>query len=359
MRFAEVQPNTRVRELMTPRSRLHVCVVQKNEGELTPERVRTLLQQHRLEKLPLVDAQDNIKGLITSRDFYHSIANPHASHDKRNRLLVGAAIGVKTGDIERALALVEAGCDCIVVDVAHGHSVLAMTQVRELRKLSSVDIIAGNVATGDGALALVDCGADAIKVGVGPGSICTTRIVTGCGVPQLSALFDVANKMRAAHKKTPIIADGGVKTSGDITKALAAGAHTVMLGSMLAGTDESPGVVLTKGGRKVKLVRGMAGISANLSNRERQQMKKDDIFDVVPEGVEGSRWLPWMFFAHSPLCFFSSSCVPRTCARHYQGPGGRSCQRHQLLRRPQHPRAAGQRAVCSHHRRRAQGVACA
>jgi IMP dehydrogenase len=248
-----------------------------------------MLQENRLEKLPLVDKDWNIFGLITSRDFYHALNNPHASHDRFQRLIVGAAIGVKSGDMERALALCEAGVDCLVVDVAHGHSALAMNQVKELKRAiggRQVDIIAGNVCTGKGAMDLIACGADAIKVGVGPGSICTTRIVTGCGVPQLSALFDVANTLKEAKVRVPIIADGGVKTSGDITKALAAGAQTVMLGNLLAGTDESPGIVITKNGRKIKLIRGMAGISANLSNRERQSMKKDDIFDVVPEGVE-------------------------------------------------------------------------
>ena len=276
-----------VREFMTPKSQLRVATVSKTD-EVTPHQAKQLMQDFRVEKLPLVDKHWNIKALITSKDVYHYLNNPYSTHDKNHQLLVGAAIGVKDGDLHRAMKLVEAGVDCIVVDVAHGHSDLAMDQVRLLRKTipNEVDIIAGNVATGDGAMDLVTCGADAVKVGVGPGSICTTRIVTGCGVPQLSAILDVANTFKRENVKIPIIADGGIKTSGDITKALAAGANTVMLGNLLAGTEESPGQTLVKNGKKIKIIRGMAGYGANLSNREKQQMKKDDIFDVVPEGVE-------------------------------------------------------------------------
>lgn len=287
LRFVEENDARKVRDLMTPKQKLRVHV-EKSGKRMTPEEAQKLMQENRLEKLPLIDEQWNIRGLITSRDLYHYLNNPYATHDKNHQLLVGAAIGVKDGDLERALRLVDAGVDCIVVDIAHGHSDLAMKQVKALRKHlpKTVDIIAGNVATGAAAVDLVECGADSVKVGVGPGSICTTRIVTGCGVPQLSAILDVATELKKAGSDVPIIADGGIKTSGDITKALAAGAHTVMLGNLLAGTEESPGQTLVKNGKKVKIIRGMAGYGANISNREKQQMKKDDIFDVVPEGVE-------------------------------------------------------------------------
>jgi IMP dehydrogenase len=197
--------------LQTPKSRLKVAVLEPGQT-LTPDEAKTQLQQYRLEKLPLVDRDWRVRGLITARDLYHYLNNPFSSHDRNHQLLVGAAVGVKSGDLDRAIRLVEAGVDCLVVDVAHGHSQLCMDQVRLLRRAlgqSHVDIIAGNVATGRGALDLVNCGADAIKVGVGPGSICTTRIVTGCGVPQLSAILDVAAVLNPL--KIPFIADGGIK----------------------------------------------------------------------------------------------------------------------------------------------------
>merc|ERR1712137_1355738 len=225
-----------------------------------------------------------LAGLITSRDIINSTQRPHASWDSKGRLLVGAAVGVKEGDIERAEALVEAGADVIVVDIAHGHSDLAVNAIRALKeRIPNVDVIAGNVCTAEGTRDLIEAGADGIKVGVGPGSICITRIVTGCGVPQLTAVIECANE--ALKYGVPVIADGGIRTSGDIVKALAAGASTVMLGSLLAGTDESPGKTLVKGGKKVKVVRGMAGYGANMSKNKRTT-GKDDIFDMVPEGVE-------------------------------------------------------------------------
>jgi len=200
------------------------------------------------------------------------------------RLLVGAAIGVKEGDLERAVALVEAGADVIVIDIAHGHSDLAVKATADLKaRLPDVQVIAGNVATAEGARALINAGADAIKVGVGPGSICTTRLVAGCGVPQFTAVVDCAEE--AFKHGVPVMADGGIRTSGDISKAIAGGASTVMLGSLLAGTDESPGKTLVKNGKKVKVVRGMAGYGANMSKNTRTT-GKDDIFDMVPEGVE-------------------------------------------------------------------------
>ncbi len=211
LRFSKDDDAALVGEVMTPKSRLKVAVLAPGQS-LTPDEAKAQLQEHRLEKLPLVDKDWRVRGLITSRDLYHYLNNPFSSHDRNHQLLVGAAVGVKSGDLDRALQLVEAGVDCLVVDVAHGHSQLCMDQVRLLRRSlgrAEVDIIAGNVATGRGALALVECGADAIKVGVGPGSICTTRIVTGCGVPQLSAVLEVAAALNPL--KIPFIADGGIK----------------------------------------------------------------------------------------------------------------------------------------------------
>ena len=292
LRFAsDHNGSTTVADLMTPLKRIVRLTVA--DGQMpTFQQAQEMLQKHRLEKLPLVDAQGKVKGLITSRDLFHYNSNKHSSHDANHQLLVGAAVGVKAGDTERATRLVEAGVDCIVVDVAHGHSSLCIEQVQALRKImpSHVDLIAGNVATGEGALALAEAGADGIKIGVGPGSICTTRKVTGAGVPQLSAILDVRAALKAnGYADLPCMADGGITTSGDITKALAAGADTVMLGSLLAGTDESPGLIITKNNRKVKIVRGMAGFGANISNQERNQGSIDrDIFDVVPEGVEAT-----------------------------------------------------------------------
>lgn len=269
-----------VKEVMTGRDRLVV-----GHGELSHEDAMQLMRQHKLEKLPLVDEQFRPTGLITAKDIRSRLQSPHRTLDSTGRLRVGAAVGVKEEDVERAHALVEAGCDVLVIDIAHGHSDLGIEATANLkRELPNVDVVAGNVCTYEGARALCEAGADGIKVGVGPGSICITRIVTGCGVPQLTAVFDSA---RAAREfDVPVIADGGVRTSGDITKALAAGAETVMLGNMLAGTDESPGKVLVKGGKQVKVVRGMAGYGANMSKREKTT-GRDDVFDLVPEGVEG------------------------------------------------------------------------
>jgi len=215
----------------------------------------------------------------------YKMQRPYASLDSKGSLMVGAAVGVKPGFLDRAAALVKAGVDVLVVDIAHGHSDLAINATKQLKeKFPNVDVISGNVATAEGTKALIEAGADGIKVGVGPGSICITRDVTGCGVPQLTAVMDCARE--ASKYGVPIIADGGVRKSGDITKAIAIGASTVMLGSLLAGTDESPGNTIIKGGKKVKVIRGMAGYGANIAKNQRDKEKEKDPYDLIPEGVE-------------------------------------------------------------------------
>lgn len=278
----------RVSDIMTPFERLVVA-----GPDVTTEEAAQLLKNARVEKLPLVDEQRKVCGLITAKDLLNHTHRPYASLDAKGRLLVAAAIGVREDDVDRAALLVAAGVDALVIDVAHGHSTICIDQVKRIKaKFPETDIVAGNVATAQGVIDLAAAGADAIKVGVGPGSICTTRIVTGCGVPQLTAVMDAV--AAAKPLKIPIIADGGIRTSGDIVKALATGASTVMLGSALAGTDEAPGNVLVKDGKKVKVVRGMAGFGATISRREHQVQggpgaapdKRGDVFDTVPEGVE-------------------------------------------------------------------------
>jgi IMP dehydrogenase len=279
-------PNTTTKEMMTPRERL----VTSTNPNLAVEECSALMLKHRISDLPIVDENFKLVSLMTAGDVRKLTKMRNANTDKLGRLRVGAAIGVKRGDIDRAVALVEAGADLIVVDIAHGHSALCVDMVKALKAnavTANIDVVAGNVATGEAAQALIDAGADGLKVGVGPGSICITRIVAGAGVPQLTAInevFKVANP-----RGIPIIADGGVKSSGDISKAIGAGADTVMLGNMLAGTEESPGHVLVKDGRKVKVVRGMAGIGANVSKASREKSSEEaDVFAaLVPEGVEG------------------------------------------------------------------------
>jgi IMP dehydrogenase len=272
-----------VQEVMTPRERL---VVAPSDEPL--DAARLALHAHRIEKLPLVDHQDHVVGLITAQDIIKLQEHPNATKDSKGRLRVGVAVGVRTPDLERAQLCVEAGADVLVVDIAHGHSDHVIAMTRQLKKLfPSIPLIAGNVAIAQGVRDLVEAGADAIKVGVGAGSICTTRIVTGFGVPQLTAILDCA---QVGHElNIPIIADGGIRTSGDITKALAAGASTVMLGSALAGTEESPGPEVIRGGRRFKVVRGMASLSANIARKEIEIMGEvdpDEWEAIVPEGVE-------------------------------------------------------------------------
>jgi IMP dehydrogenase len=261
---------------------------------ITPEEARRVLHENRLEKLPVIDENGRFVGLITAQDLIKHEQHPHASKDERSRLRVGAAIGVQTHDLERAGALLDAGADVLVLDIAHGHAEHCIQMVKSLRAdYPKAQIIAGNVASIDGARDLAEAGADAIKVGIGPGSICTTRIVTGFGVPQLTAIIDSVAGVREAGSEIPVIADGGIRTSGDIVKALAAGASTVMIGSMFAGCEEAPGSPVIRDGQKVKVVRGMASLGAAMSRKERERDVQDESAEsqqdwdkVVPEGVE-------------------------------------------------------------------------
>jgi IMP dehydrogenase len=272
-----------VASLMTPRERL--IVASKDE---TLDAARLTLHTHRIEKLPLVDVDNRVVGLITAQDIIKLQEHPQATKDLKGRLRVGVAIGVRSSDVDRLAGCVEAGADAIVIDIAHGHADHVIEMVRRCKhEFPATPVIAGNVATATGVLDLAEAGADAIKVGVGSGSICTTRIVTGFGVPQLTAISDCAE---TGHKYgIPIIADGGIQTSGDITKALAAGASSVMLGNLLAGTEESPGAAIIRDGRRYKVVRGMASLSANVARKEIEQQGEidpDEWEKVVPEGVE-------------------------------------------------------------------------
>lgn len=271
--------------LMTPAGRMVMAL-----DDTSLEEARRILHEHRLEKLPLVDRNGRLAGLITTKDILRLLQHPTATKDHKGRLRIGAAVGVQAGYLERAELLVDAGADALVVDIAHGHSDNAISAVRELRKaFSDVEIIAGNVATAEGTCDLIEAGADAVKVGVGPGSICITRIVTGFGVPQLTAVAECAEA--AAPYGIPIIADGGIRNSGDVVKVLAAGAASVMVGSLLAGTDESPGVVVLRNGRRTKVSRGMASLGAAMDRPDRQSDAEGDDPSwarVVAEGVEAA-----------------------------------------------------------------------
>jgi IMP dehydrogenase len=248
------------------------------------EQARQLLYKHKVEKLLIVDANMKLCGLITMKDLDMLSRYPSAATDARGRLRVGAAVGVH--DYERAAGLVGAGVDVLVVDTAHGHSANVVDTVRELKKRHDVDVVAGNIATAEAAEALVAAGADGVKVGIGPGSICTTRIVAGVGVPQLSAIQDVAAVLQQAG--VPLIADGGIRFSGDIVKALAFGAHTVMIGSLLAGVEESPGETILYKGRTFKTVRGMGSLGAMVDGGKERYRQGDVPTDkLVPEGIEG------------------------------------------------------------------------
>jgi IMP dehydrogenase len=252
------------------------------------EKARKLLFNNRIEKLPIVNSKGELKGLITVKDLEKRIAYPNASRDSEDRLSVGAAIGVGKKEIERAEALIEAGVDCIVIDTAHGHSKGVLDTVREFKKkFKEKDLIAGNIATADAAEALIAAGADTIKVGIGPGSICTTRIVAGVGMPQLTAVYNCSQV--AKKKKVFVVADGGIKYSGDITKAIAAGADTIMIGSLFAGTDEAPGEIFLYQGRTYKGYRGMGSLAA-MKKGSKERYCQDHITETekfVPEGIEG------------------------------------------------------------------------
>ncbi len=273
-----------VREVMTPVARMVTAPT-----DVSLEAAREILAEHKIEKLPVVDPDGRLVGLITARDLLRASENPRASKDAQGHLLVGAAIGVSGDHLERAAALLDAGADVLVIDIAHGHSDAVLDVCAALRaRWPQVELIAGNVATAEGTQDLIDAGVDAVKVGVGPGSACTTRVVAGSGVPQLTAVLECAAVGRAAG--VPIIADGGVKVSGDVAKALAAGASSVMIGGLLAGTDESPGRPVTRRGRRYKHYRGMASLAATVARRKREKTDLDTedewLSDVVPEGVE-------------------------------------------------------------------------
>lgn len=251
----------------------------------TLEEAKEILQKHKIEKLPLVDDQNKLKGLITIKDIEKIIQFPNSAKDEQGRLIVAAAVGVSRDTFDRAKTLINAGVDVLVVDTAHGHSVGVINTIKELRGLyPDLVIVAGNVATAEATKDLIEAGATAIKVGIGPGSICTTRVVAGIGVPQITAIYECATV--AKEYEIPIIADGGIKYSGDITKAIAAGADVVMLGSLLAGTDESPGDFETYQGRRYKVYRGMGSISA-MKAGSKDRYFQENTLKLVPEGIEG------------------------------------------------------------------------
>ena len=328
VRFA-TDPTLKVYELMTREGLVTVT------NGVSPDEARRLLHRHRIEKLLVVDDAYRCVGLITVKDMDKAETHPLANKDELGRLRVAAATGVGPEGHARSRALIEAEVDVIVVDTAHGHSRGVLDAVTAIKKFSNaVQVIAGNVATPEGALALIEAGADGVKIGIGPGSICTTRVVAGVGVPQFTAVLECAAACREAG--VPAIADGGMRTSGDIVKAIAAGADAVMIGSLLAGTDEAPGEVFLYQGRSYKSYRGMGSIGAmarGSADRYFQQDIKDQL-KLVPEGVEGM--------------------VP------YKGPvaagdpptGRRPARRHGLHRQPRHRRTAAQRAVPPRHRRR-------
>jgi IMP dehydrogenase len=277
MRFVK-DYNLLAKDVMTP---MPLVTAQKG---ITLEEAANIMHQHKIEKLPIVDDENKLIGLVTIKDINKKREYPNAAKDQFGRLIVGAAIGV--GQLDRAKALVDAGVDVLVLDSAHGHSRGIIETVKQIKKELDVDIIAGNVATADATKALIDAGADGVKVGIGPGSICTTRIVAGVGVPQISAIDECANE--AKKYNIPIIADGGIKYSGDVAKALAVGANSVMMGSALAGTEESPGDIILAGGRQYKSYRGMGSIGAMTKGSTDRYFQEGTAADkLVPEGIEG------------------------------------------------------------------------
>jgi IMP dehydrogenase len=277
-----------------PNSKLKVSQLMTQENLVTAplgttlEKAEKILQQYKIEKLPVVDKKGILKGLITFKDIMKKKKHPYACKDEHGRLRVGAAVGVTKDTFERIAELISTGADVIVIDTAHGHSAGVMKVIREARKkFKYAQLIAGNIATYEAALDLINCYVDAIKVGIGPGSICTTRVIAGVGIPQVSAIM---NTFRASKKKgIPIIADGGIKQTGDVAKALASGAHSVMIGSLFAGVDESPGETILYEGRSFKSYRGMGSIGAMKEGSKDRYFQdvEDDIGKLVPEGVEG------------------------------------------------------------------------
>jgi IMP dehydrogenase len=279
LRF-EVDVEQPVSALMTSRNLVTVPV------GTTLQEAESILHRNKIEKLPVVDADGRLRGLITVKDIQKKIQYPQATKDDQGRLRVGAAVGVGPDAVERAQALVAAGVDVLVVDTAHGHSAGVLEMVRRIKSSVAVEVVAGNIATGEAAQALVGAGADAVKAGIGPGSICTTRVVAGVGVPQVTAVHDAASAV-----DVPVIADGGLTSSGDIAKAIGAGADTVMLGSLLAGTDESPGEVILVQGERFKEYRGMGSLGAmrarSFSKDRYFQGDVEDVEKLIPEGIEG------------------------------------------------------------------------
>lgn len=281
----------RLEKIMTPRNEL----ITAKRG-ITMEKAKDILHKYKIEKLPIIDDDDRLVGLITAKDIIKRKQFPDATKDDKGRLMVGAAIGVRGDYLERARRLIDADVDVIVVDIAHGHSSNAIDTIKRLKKeFGDIEVVAGNVATAKGTYDLIKAGADAVKVGVGPGSICVTRIVTGIGVPQLTAIMESARA--AAEDDIPIIADGGIRNPGDVTKALAAGASSVMIGSLFAGTEESPGPTILRNGVRYKLTRGMASLAATIDRRIREgsqgqvkgssELIEEIVEESVPEGVEG------------------------------------------------------------------------
>ncbi len=283
LRF-ETRMQAQVRDVMTPKERL----VTVEEGSSLDEAKR-LMHENRLERVLVVDKDFNLKGLITVKDIVKATEHPNAAKDKDGKLLAGASIGVAAGTEERLEKLVDAGVDVVVVDTAHGHSEGVLSKIRWIKQhYPNLQVIGGNIATGAAAKALAECGVDAVKVGIGPGSICTTRIVAGVGVPQITAISDVAEALEGTG--IPLIADGGIRFSGDVAKAIAAGANTVMMGGMLAGTEEAPGEIILYQGRSYKSYRGMGSLGAMFkgsADRYFQDNNSGNINKLVPEGIEG------------------------------------------------------------------------